>query len=127
MKLNRIGILTGVGFGDLTSWNIGVRGYMQIASTNLDFVPELYAAMADNSGMGISANIIYNFKIASLGKFEPYAGFGLGIFHGKDTHFGSNLLLGVSTEMLGGKVFVDYSARSLTKQNQVAVGYSFIF
>ena len=51
----------------------------------------------------------------------------LGIFHGKDTHFGSNLLLGVSTEMLGGKVFVDYSARSLTKQNQIAVGYSFIF
>lgn len=127
LKLNRIGILTGVGFGDLTSWNIGVRGYMQIASTNLDFVPELYAAMADNSGMGISANIIYNFKIASLGKFEPYAGFGLGIFHGKDTHFGSNLLLGVSTEMLGGKVFVDYSARSLTKQNQLAVGYSFTF
>lgn len=126
-KLNRISVFTGLGFGDLTAWNVGVRGYMQIASTNLDFVPELYASMADKSGMGISANIIYNFKISSLGKFTPYAGFGLGIFHGKDTHFGSNLIAGVSTDMLGGKVFVDYSARSLTKQNQVAIGYSFIF
>ena len=126
-KLNRVSVFTGLGFGDLTAWNVGVRGYMQVASTNLDFVPELYASMADKSGMGVSANIIYNFKINSLGKFTPYAGFGLGIFHGKDTHFGSNIIVGVSTDMLGGKVFADYSARSLTKQNQVAIGYSFIF
>ena len=100
---------------------------MQVASTNLDFVPELYASMADKSGIGVSANIIYNFKINSLGKFTPYAGFGLGIFHGKDTHFGSNIIVGVSADMLGGKVFADYSARSLAKQNQVAIGYSFVF
>ena len=127
LKLNRLSVFTGFGFGDLSTWNVGVKGYMQIAATNLDFVPELYAAMANKSGMGISANIVYNFKVSSLGKFVPYAGFGLGIFHGKDTHFGSNLIAGVSTDMLGGKVFLEYAARSLTKQNQLAVGYSFIF
>lgn len=77
--------------------------------------------------MGISGNVIYNIKADALGKFEPYAGLGLGIFHGKETHFGSNVIVGVSVNMLSGKVFFDYSARSLTKQNQVAVGYSFTF
>lgn len=127
LKLNRLSAFTGFGFGDLSTWNVGVRGYMQVAATNLDFMPELYAAMANKSGMGISANIVYNFKVTSFGKFTPYAGFGLGVFHGKDTHFGSNLIFGVNTEMLGGKVFLDYSACRLTKQNQIAVGYSFIF
>lgn len=127
LKLNRLGIITGLGFGDLTAWNFGVRGYMQIGSTNLDFVPELYAAMANDSGMGISGNVIYNFKSDALGKFIPYAGLGLGVFHGDDTHFGSNIILGVSVDMLSGRVFLDYSARSLTKQNQVALGYSFTF
>lgn len=127
LKLNRLGIITGVGFGDLTAWNFGVRGYMQIGSTNLDFVPELYAAMANDSGMGISGNVIYNFKSDALGKFVPYAGLGLGVFHGDDTHFGSNIILGVSVDMLSGRVFLDYSARSLAKQNQVALGYSFTF
>lgn len=127
LKLNRLGVITGLGFGDLTTWNFGIRGYMQIGSTNLDFVPELYAAMANDSGMGISGNVIYNFKTDALGKFVPYAGLGLGVFHGDDTHFGSNIILGVSVDMLNGKVFLDYSARSLTKHNQVALGYSFTF
>lgn len=127
LKLNRLGFFTGLGFGDLTACNVGVRGYLQIGTTNLDFVPELYSAIANNGGMGISGNVIYNIKADALGKFEPYAGLGLGIFHGKETHFGSNVIVGVSVNMLSGKVFFDYSARSLTKQNQVAVGYSFTF
>ncbi len=126
-RLNRIALFTGIGFGDLTAYNVGVRGYMQVASTNLDFVPELYAGMGKSTGFGLSGNVVYNIHANMFRKFTPYVGFGLGIFHGDKTHVGSNIILGVSTHFLGDKAFVDYSARSLTKQNQLVVGYSFIF
>ncbi len=127
IKLNRIGIFTGLGFGNLTSWNVGIRGYLPISNTNLDFMPELYTAIASNSGLGISANVVYNLNISSFGKIKPYIGAGLGVFHGKKTVFGSNFIFGASMDCLQGKIFADYSMRGLTKQNQIAVGYSFIF
>lgn len=126
-KINKVGIFTGWGFGDLTTWNVGVRGYMPISNTNLDFVPELYAAIANNSGIGVSGNVVYNIKIKALNNITPYIGAGLGIFHGNNTHVGSNLIIGANTNLWGGKLFIDYAARCLTKQNQLAVGYSFTF
>lgn len=126
-KLNRVGLFGGLGFGDMTSFNVGVRGYLQISSTPLDFVPEFYAALGNKNGIGLSGNVIYNFN-HNFGKvLNPYAGLGLGVFPGKKAHLGSNIILGTSINVLGGNLFVDYSARSLFKQNQLAVGYKFVF
>ncbi len=126
-KLNRLGLFTGIGFGDNTSFNLGVRGYLQISDTSLDFVPEVYASMGDKNGIGVSGNVFYNFENAFGAVLNPYVGLGLGIFPGEKTHVGSNIILGTSFDLAKGSLFVDYSIRSLFKQNQLAVGYRFVF
>lgn len=126
LKWNRVGVYTGPSFGDITTWNVGVRGYMQIGNTEMDFVPELYAAFGDKSGIGISGNVVYNINIP-FNRFSPYAGLGVGIFHGKKVHYGTNIILGGDLAMFGGSIFADYSIRSWFKQNQIAVGYRFVF
>lgn len=126
-KWNRLSAFTGVGFGDLTAWNVGVRGYMQISGTNLDFVPEFYAALGSKSGLGLSGNVVYNISNLNLGRFNPYVGLGLGVYHGEKAHVGSNIILGGMMNLGSGNLFVDYSVRSLFKQNQLAVGYQFVF
>ncbi len=125
-KLNRLSVFTGLGFGDMTAWNVGARGYLQIADTELDFVPEFYVGMGDKNGLGISGNVVYNFlKPDSF--LRPYAGLGLGIFHGKKVHYGTNVIIGADIQLLGGSLFADYSCRKWFKQNQMAVGYRFVF
>lgn len=125
-KWNRVGVYTGPSFGDIATWNIGVRGYMQIGNTDMDFMPELYAAFGDKSGVGISGNVVYNINIPYK-RFSPYFGLGLGVFHGKKVHYGTNIILGGDIAMFGGSIFADYSSRSWFKQNQIAVGYRFVF
>ncbi len=126
LKWNRLSLFTGLGFGDLTAWNVGARGYMQIGDTELDFVPEFYVGMGDKNGLGISGNVVYNFlKPDSF--LRPYAGLGLGIFHGKKVHYGTNVIIGADIHLLGGSLFADYSCRNWFKQNQMAVGYRFVF
>jgi hypothetical protein len=125
-KWNRLSLFTGLGFGDLTAWNVGARGYLQIADTELDFVPEFYVGMGDKNGLGLSGNVVYNFlKPDSF--LRPYAGLGLGIFHGKKVHYGTNVIIGADIHLLGGSLFADYSCRNWFKQNQLAVGYRFVF
>jgi hypothetical protein len=125
-KWNRLSLFTGLGFGDLTAWNVGARGYLQIGDTELDFVPEFYVGMADKNGIGLSGNVVYNFlKPDSF--LRPYAGLGLGIFHGKKVHYGTNVIIGADIHLLGGNLFADYSCRNWFKQNQLAVGYRFVF
>ncbi len=126
LKWNRLSVFTGLGFGDMTAWNVGARGYLQIADTELDFVPEFYVGMGDKNGLGLSGNVVYNFL--QPGSFlRPYAGLGLGIFHGKKVHYGTNVIIGADIQLLGGSLFADYSCRKLFKQNQLAVGYRFVF
>ncbi|MGI6572465.1 MAG: outer membrane beta-barrel protein [Fermentimonas sp.] len=125
-KWNRLSVFTGLGFGDMTAWNVGARGYLQIGDTELDFVPEFYVGMGDKNGLGLSGNVVYNFlKPDSF--LRPYAGLGLGIFHGKNVHYGTNVIIGADIQFLGGNLFADYSCRKWFKQNQLAVGYRFVF
>lgn len=125
-KLNRVGVYAGPGFGDISTWNVGVRGYLQIGNTEMDFVPELYAAFGDKSGVGISGNVVYNID-TPFNWFTPYVGLGLGIFHGEKVHYGTNIIIGAEIDLFGGGIFADYSSRSWFKQNQIAVGYRFVF
>jgi hypothetical protein len=110
----------------MTAWNVGGRGYLQIGDTELDFVPEFYVGMGDKNGLGLSGNVVYNF-LQSDSFVRPYVGLGLGIFHGKNVHYGTNVIIGADIQFLGGNLFADYSCRKWFKQNQLAVGYRFVF
>jgi hypothetical protein len=125
-KWNRLSLYTGPGFGDLSAWHLGVRGHMQISNTSLDFMPEFYAAMGSKSGVGISGNIVWNIENFST-RFTPYLGLGLGIFHGEKVHSGTNIIIGTTLNLGSGAFFTDYSIRNYFKQNQLAVGYRFVF
>lgn len=129
LKLNRLAALTGVNFGEGTQWVLGVRGYMQISDTSLDFVPEVMAGFGSKNSLDISANVIYNFNEIIESGFQPYAGLGVGLFnHGESSKFGTNIILGTNYKISnGGEFFADYSIRNLFKNNQIAVGYRFIF
>lgn len=128
LKINRLAPYVGLGFGDLTSFHAGIRAYMQISTSNFDFVPEFYTALGSKSnGFGLSGNVIYNLE-DYIPRFTPYVGLGLGAFHGKDkTHVGSNIIVGTGFELGNGDIFIDYSVRNLFKQNQLAIGYRFVF
>lgn len=128
LKLNRLGIVTGANFGEGTQWMIGVRGYMQISNTDLDFVPELMAGFGKTGGFDLGFNVIYNFKLDNS-IVDPYAGLGLGIYsHGNGLKFGPNLVVGTNFKLnTSGSLFVDYTARGLFRNNQIAVGYRFVF
>lgn len=129
LKLNRAAIITGVNFGESTLWNLGLRGYMQVSNTALDFMPELFFGVGNKNGYGISANLVYNFDQDKKWVVSPYAGLGLGLFnHGNGATFGPNFIGGVNINAFGdGAFFADYSARDMFKNNQIAIGYRFVF
>lgn len=128
LKLNRLAALTGINLGESTSWQLGMRGYMQISDSSFDFVPEVMVGFRQGgTSLDIAGNFIYNINLNS--RFTPYAGLGVGIFqHGLGTKFGTNIIAGTNINLgTNGELFVDYTARSLFKNNQIAVGYRFIF
>lgn len=129
LKLNRLGALTGLNFGESTLWTLGMRGYMQISNTNFDFVPELFVGIGGQTGYGLSANVIYNVHLSEASPVTPYVGLGLGFFnHGLGSSAGSNIIAGVNfNNIANGALFVDYSSRELFRNNMIAVGYRFVF
>lgn len=128
LKLNRLAAVTGVNLGESTSWQLGMRGYMQISDSSFDFVPEVMVGFRQGgTSLDIAGNFLYNINLNS--RFTPYAGLGVGLFqHGLGTKFGTNIIAGTNINLgTNGELFVDYTARSLFKNNQIAVGYRFIF
>ena len=128
LKLNRLAAVTGVSLGESTSWALGMRGYMQISDSSFDFVPEImFGFRQGGTSFDLAGNFVYNIDIKS--RFTPYVGLGVGIFqHGLGTKFGTNIIAGTNINLgTNGEMFVDYTARSLFKNNQIAVGYRFIF
>lgn len=128
LKLNRLAAVTGVSLGESTSWELGMRGYMQISDSSFDFVPEIMFGFREGgTSFDLAGNFVYNIDIKS--RFTPYVGLGVGIFqHGLGTKFGTNIIAGTNINLgTNGEMFVDYTARSLFKNNQIAVGYRFIF
>lgn len=128
LKLNRLAAVTGVSLGESTSWALGMRGFMQISDSSFDFVPEImFGFRQGGTSFDLAGNFVYNIDIKS--RFTPYVGLGVGIFqHGLGTNFGTNIIAGTNINLgTNGEMFVDYTARSLFKNNQIAVGYRFIF
>lgn len=128
LKLNRVALFAGPSFGESFTLNLGVRGYMQVSNTNLDFMPELFFGIGSKNSYGMSANIVYNIDMKS-DMVSPYVGLGLGLFnHGNGSRMGTNFIVGANiNNIANGQLFVDYSARTGFKNNQIAVGYRFVF
>lgn len=128
LKLNRLAAVTGVSLGESASWQLGARGYMQISDSSFDFVPEVTVGFRQGgTSLDIAGNFLYNIDLKS--RFTPYAGLGVGLFqHGQGTKFGTNIILGTTLRTgAEGEFFADYTIRNLFKNNQIAVGYRFIF
>lgn len=121
-------MLAGLGFGDATTFNLAVRPTFQMGTSDFSFAPEFFYGFGSESAWGLTANAVYNFNFGAA-SFKPYAGLGLGYTRVAGTgRFGTNVILGTSFEnVLGGRLFVDYSLRPQFKNHQIAVGYSLSF
>ena len=129
LKFNRAALFVGPNFGDQSGVNVGARGYMQILDSQFDFAPDAYVAFGKKTGFGLNANILYNLPTFLDGAITPYLGVGLGVNSiGGVSRFLPNFVVGTSLgNVLGGHVFVDYTARGAFRNNQLAVGYRFNF
>lgn len=128
LKLNRLAVLTGFNFGEGAQWMVGIRGYLQISNTDLDFVPEMMFGFGHKNAFDLGGNVVYNIRLKNS-SIDPYAGLGLGLYsHGAGLKFGTNVILGTNFKVTtNGELFVDYTGRGFFKNNQVSVGYRFVF
>lgn len=127
LKFNQVNPYVGFGFGDASTFNVGVRGLWQMGNSRFDLAPEAYVALGSGTGYGLGANIVYNFGALKTVALVPYVGLGLGYSHiGGVNRFGLTGLVGVGLEnVLGGRLFVDYSLRPAFKNHHFSVGYTF--
>ncbi len=118
---------TSYSFGDVNSVNLGLRRYYGLRNTSFVFIPEAYIAVAENYGLGVSANGVFPFDIQSNPRLKPYAGLGLGFnFVDGDFSLNPNFIIGTFYNLgNSGRVFFDYTVRGGFNYNQVAIGYRF--
>ena len=123
--LNRAALFVGPNIGGQLGFNVGARAYLQILDSKFDLVPDFYLDFGKKLGAGINANVHYNLPTFFDGAISPYLGVGLGLNGlGGTTRFRPNFVVGTSLgKVLGGNLFVDYTARGAFNNNQLAVGY----
>ena len=134
LRLNSIGLLIGTnlvkpgGDGKLFgTFATGVRAYMPISNTNLDFIPEVFVGFGKKTTIGVSGNVAYNFNCRKLGNFVPYLGAGIGFY--TDTKLAANFLVGTSYKLpeLNSALFLDYALRTSLRNHSISLGYRFYF
>lgn len=133
IRLNSVGLLVGTNLVHpkdeklIGTFAAGVRAYMPISNTNLDFVPELFVGFGKKTTVGVSANFAYNFNFKELGNFVPYLGAGIGWF--TNTNLGANFLVGTSYKLpqLNSALFLDYGMRHSARNHSISLGYRFYF
>lgn len=125
LTFNRAALFAGPNFGDQLGLNVGARAYLQILDSKFDLVPDFYLDFGKKLGFGLNANVHYNLPTFAEGAFAPYLGAGLGVNRlGGVMRVLPNFVIGTSLgKVLGGNLFVDYTARGSFRNNQVAVGY----
>ncbi len=119
---------TGVAIADEVIPIIGIRGNYAFTNTPFIFMPDFYLALGSNTGFGINANVIIPFDVDAGIILKPYVGLGLGFNDaaGQST-FSPNVIIGTSFDILGGKVFADYTAHNFIDIHRISVGYKFKF
>jgi len=123
-----MGAYVGVNFGEGTALNLGIRSYYGVGKSSFLFMPELYLALGNKTGAGLSGNIVLPIRLKRTARFEPYIGAGVGL-HGVGgiTRFNTNLLAGTIYNLGRSSAFADYSVRGAFRNNQLALGYRFKF
>ncbi|WP_372754819.1 hypothetical protein [Mariniflexile sp.] len=115
----------GIMFGKESMPVIGTRAYFGIQASKIMLVPELFFGISNPISFGISGNCIMPININNA-TVKPYAGAGLGFMNIKGVaKLNANLILGANTNVLNGKLYVDFTIRNLFDYNQLAVGYKF--
>ena len=133
IRLNSVGLLVGANIvkpeeeNAFGAFAVGVRAFMPISNTKLDFIPEFFVGFGKKTTFGLTGNVVYNFQFKELGNFVPYLGAGVGFY--TDTQFGANFLLGTSYKLpeLNSAIFLDYGIRTTGRNHSIALGYRFYF
>lgn len=133
IRLNSVGLLVGANIvkpkeeNAFGTFAVGVRAFMPISNTKLDFIPEFFVGFGNKTTFGLTGNVVYNFQFKELGNFVPYLGAGVGFY--TDTQFGANFLLGTSYKLpeLNSAIFLDYGIRTTGRNHSIALGYRFYF
>lgn len=117
-------IFTGAAFAKDVSMVIGIRGNYKFTNTPFKFMPDIYIAPGKNTGFGVNANVVLPFAVNAGIIGEPYAGLGLGYNQAAgESTFAPNLVVGTSFNILGGKLFADYTAHNFFDIHQISIGY----
>ncbi|WP_445738061.1 outer membrane beta-barrel protein [Mariniflexile sp.] len=121
-------IFTGAALADDVAMIIGIRGNYAFTNSPFKFMPDLYLAPGKNTGFGVNANVVIPFDIDAGIILQPYVGLGLGYndVAGEST-FSPNFVLGTSFNVMGGKLFADYTAHNFVDIHIISVGYKFQF
>ena len=116
----------GASFGDQTTFNIGIRGFLPIRDTKFELMPEFYYGLGDITVWSLSGNIIYPIDLNKT-SLEPYVGLGGGLTNvSGNSNFDFNLILGSKIDVLNKGLFVDFTAKTF-KNYQLMVGYRYDF
>ncbi|WP_445735495.1 outer membrane beta-barrel protein [Mariniflexile sp.] len=121
-------IFTGAALADDVAMIIGIRGNYAFTNSPFKFMPDLYLAPGKNTGFGVNANVVIPFDVDAGIILQPYVGLGLGYndVAGEST-FSPNFVLGTSFNVMGGKLFADYTAHNFVDIHIISVGYKFQF
>ncbi|WP_159085992.1 outer membrane beta-barrel protein [Flavobacterium faecale] len=121
-------LFTGAVIADDVSMIVGIRGNYNFTNSNFRFMPDLYIAPGKDTGFGINANVAIPFAVNKGAIGEPYVGVGLGYNDavGKST-FSPNVVLGTTFNVLGGKLYADYTAHNFITIHQISIGYKLNF
>ncbi|MGB5944261.1 MAG: hypothetical protein WBG71_15355 [Leeuwenhoekiella sp.] len=123
-----LSVFTGVAIADEFSMVIGVKGNYAFTNSPFKFVPDVYLAPGETTGFGLNANVILPFDYNAGVIMNPYAGLGLGYNNAAgESTFSPNLILGTSFNLLGGKLFADYTAHNFIDIHRISVGYKLNF
>ncbi len=119
-----ISVFTGVAIADDAAMVIGIRGNYAFTNSPFKFMPDLYLAPGKDTGFGVNANVVLPFAVNQGIIGEPYAGLGIGYNQAAgESTFAPNLVIGTTFNVLGGKLFADYTAHNFFDIHQISIGY----
>ena len=123
-----LSVFTGAAFAKDVNMVIGIRGNYAFTNSPFKFMPDLYLAPGENTGFGINANVVIPFEVNQGIIGEPYAGLGIGYNDAAgESTFSPNLVIGTTFNILGGKLFADYTAHNFVDIHRISVGYKLNF